>query len=122
MDELMESLAKALGVSLPTLRQEIEQQRAARQRRAAAKNARFDAAMEQITDVQQVVIDRLVASGCKRNERIWQNRQTGNVAVTVYKKTFDTISGKMGTRLTTVYPDGTCNTTMEKRISIRSSF
>ncbi len=122
VSDLYEIIARASGLSVEQLRIDIARQRAKREARVRTNNARFDAALERITDIQQVVIDRLEREGYRANSRIWIDARSRNIARTFSKRVWDTRKGAMGTKLVTVYPDGTRNETFEKRITIRKSF
>lgn len=120
--ELLATVAKALGVSVESMKAQIEQRRAIRERRVAARNERFDVALRRVTPVQEVIFDQLLRQGYCANSNIWRSKKTGNVARTFSKQVWDSAKGRMGRVLVTVYPDGTMNRTMEKRISIRDNF
>ncbi len=120
--EFLKIIAAGLGISIESLAEDMAKNRARRARAAAMKDARFDAALERVTEIQETVMVRLEAQGYRPNSRIWVSRKTGNVARTFSKQVWDSAKGRMGACLVTVYPDGTMQKTMEKRISIRDNF
>jgi hypothetical protein len=98
-------------------------QRAERSRRSAiAKNQRFAAALERLTDTQSLRITQQESRGYKFN-KMWQNKHSLNVAVLlVNNNIFNPVKGRIGTKLMVVYPDGTSTETFEKTVTLKHNF
>lgn len=96
---------------------------AASRARMQRANARYYAALSNVTDKQALRIDQQVSRGWRQTSQLWQNRATGNVAIMlVNDQLWNSEKGRMGKKLMMVYPDGTSNETFEKTISIRKQF
>lgn len=113
-------VAGLLGVSVEQLESHIAARAAAARARVQRNNDRYEADLRKITDVQAVVCEKLEAQGFKRQNGIRVSRVTGLVAVFYQKQVWDGARGKLGLRLTAVYPDGSQGTTLEKSISVKS--
>lgn len=119
--DLLVGIAKLLSMTPEMLRVKMEQDRAARQRRLAKKAAKWQMAMGQMTDLQGAAVDSLVAGGASIN-RIAMHQVSGNVAVMLTRPLWDTMKGRMGTKLYLVYPNGKYTATFEKKITIDPDF
>jgi hypothetical protein len=122
MEGLYEAVGKCFGISADQVRAECEAMARARANRIADRNAAYGRAVARQTDIQNLVISKLVSSGHVLQNRLWESRRTHQVARMLTKQVWNGAKGRMGTKLVMVYPDGRQSETMEKTISIRSDF
>jgi len=119
---LTDLLAQILGTTPEQIQAHIQAKQAAARRRIAANNARYEQALRAMTDTQSCVVDSLVAKGNRLQSEIWINKSTRNIALMLTMQCWNSMKGRMGIKITMVYPDGTTNSTFEKTISLRKEF
>lgn len=119
---LRESIAACLRVPVEQLDAYIAQRREQRRRHAAAKNARYAQALSHVTDVQACVVERLQQDGYLLADKMWQDKQSLNVARLLSKRCWNAAKGQISTKLVMVYPDGSRAETFERSISIRKTY
>ncbi len=117
--EVAEILSTLLKVPEGALLAHIRAKQEAARRKVANQNARYAAALERMTDVQSVIVEHLQQDGYTMGViRLCGNR----VAPVLQKQFWNQAKGRMGTKLTIVYPDGTRTATFERSISVKGSF
>ena len=103
--------------------EQVEREVAARKAARANRNAKFHDALDRCTDIQQLVIEKLVQGGARPPKKLMENRRTGNVAVMLTKfEVWNGAKGRVMPKLMVVYPDGSRTETFEKSISIKKEF
>ncbi len=122
LDTLLDLTAKILGTTPENVRAQVAQRQEQARRRIERNNYRYGQALAAMTDVQSCVVDKLEADTCRIN-KLYVNRQSGNVAVMMVKSAvWWQAKGKIGRKLIMVYPDGTTSDTFERTISIRRDY
>lgn len=105
------------NLTVDQLRAQAERRAAAYRHRVARSNARYQAMLECMTDVQTARLAQQSARGYKINKML-QDRQTGKVAaLLVNDQLWNGAKGKIGTKIMLVYADGTTHETFEKKIT-----
>jgi hypothetical protein len=122
IDPLVDSLAKALGISSDDLREDLAKRRARIANKVASNNARFYAALNAMTDEQTAVVDRHMANGYHVNKVLVDTRSGRTAVLMVKRPVWWPAKGIMGRKLLVVYPDSKSAETFEKSISIRKEF
>jgi hypothetical protein len=122
IDDLYEAVGKVFGMSTEQVRQECLRLAANRRARIANRNAAYERALARQTDIQELVISKLISSGHSLQPRLWESCTTGRVARMLTKQVWNGAKGRMGMKLVMVYPDGSQSETLEKTISIRKDF
>lgn len=103
---LIDKLNEHMNMSEEELQAYAHEQALRARERAAKRNAKFAAWLNLSTDIQALRIDKLEVDGMKAT-KIWKGRASGNVAVMLQKEgVYNHETGRIGTKLAMVYPDG----------------
>jgi len=117
---LADAIAAALGIDRAQIDAYCAAQRERNRRNFERHARRWAAAIDAFTDVQLALITKMEQEGFAVN-KLWTYQ--GRTAVMMVKRqVWDASKGRMGTRLTMVYPDGSRVTTMERTITVRRTF
>lgn len=122
MNDINDIIARIFQINPESLQAYIDSRKEKARRRVQSNNARYDAAIARITDVQACIIERMEAEGYRMQNRIHINKATGNIAVMLVKSVWNSAKGRVSPKLVMLYPDGSRNETFEKSITIRQQF
>lgn len=119
---LVEMIATATNMTETEVIAEVKRRAAAARKRIAVKNAKYQVGIDRITDKQALRVTQFSAKGFAFNS-LYQNRNSGNVAVMLYKEqVYNPMTQKVGGKTMMVYPDGHTNEEYGSKCKIEPTF